>query len=117
MEQYIAQNPGVAVVLLLGVWELVRFLLGKGWGWFTGVADTRVTKKDCGNCKQDIVADLRMGDEMFLLLLEGQALQTEAILAMCNPEVPGCKEIIKGLKAHNRKLITHRERRHASANQ
>jgi hypothetical protein len=115
MEQYIAQNPALALVLLVGAWELVRFLGGKGWDWISGVADKSVTKKDCGTCKKEIVADLRMGDDLFLLLLEGQSLQTDAILAMCNPEDEDCKEIVRGLKEHNRKLVTHRERRHAHA--
>ena len=115
MEQFITQNPALASLLLVGAWELVRFLGGKAWAWAAGVADKSVTKDACLDCKNQIKADLQVGDDLFLLLLEGQALQTQAILQMCNPAEEGCQEIIRGLKAHNLKLVTHRERRHGHA--
>ncbi|MFH1033608.1 MAG: hypothetical protein V1806_03800 [Pseudomonadota bacterium] len=115
MEQYISQNPGVALVLLVGAWELVRFLLGKGWAWFSGVADRSVTKQDCQSCKEEFKADLQSGDDLFLLLLEGQALQTKAILYLCGAKDERCKKITDELEAHNLRLITNRERRHAHA--
>lgn len=111
MEAILAQMSWQAGLLLLAVWELLRFLGGKGWNWLHGVAAGSVSKDDCGDRHERIKRELRAGDDLFLLLLEGQALQTEAILAMCQPELPGCKEIVKALKEHNRALITHRERR------
>ncbi|MBI5523376.1 MAG: hypothetical protein HY910_12165 [Desulfarculus sp.] len=115
MEQYISQNPGLALVLLVGAWELVRFLGGKGWAWAAGVADKSVAKKDCRSCKAEIKAELRMGDDLFLLLLEGQTLQTRAILHMCDAKDEKCQKITNELEAHNLKLVTHRERRHSHA--
>lgn len=115
MEQYIAQNPAVALVLLVGTWELVRFIGGKGWDWIAGVADKSVAKKDCASCKKEIIAELRLGDEIFLLLLEGQTLQTRAILHMCDGKDEKCKKIIDELEAHNLDLVTHHKRRHAHA--
>ena len=115
MEQLFTQYPALPMVMLLGAYELAKFLGKQGWAWLTGVASRSVTKDACLDCKNQIKADLQVGDDLFLLLLEGQALQTQAILQMCNPAEEECQEIIRGLKAHNLKLVTHRERRHGHA--
>ncbi|MFZ5586152.1 MAG: hypothetical protein ACOZHQ_09505 [Thermodesulfobacteriota bacterium] len=109
MEAWITQNPTFASALVLGM----AWILGRGlklaWPHFWRATSNEglVTQADCHACDARHTADLAQGNDLFQLLLEGQALQTQALIALCQQD-DGCRRLLTDLDQHLKRLASRR---------
>ncbi|RJX20442.1 MAG: hypothetical protein C4570_03785 [Ammonifex sp.] len=64
-----------------------------------------VTAKDCERCKEEQVKELGVGSNLFGLILEGQALHTQALITLCDND-NGCRELRAKLQDYLGRLAT-----------
>lgn len=93
MEQLFSQFPAVPLVLLMGAYELAKFLGRQGWQWLTGVAARGVSSQDCQECQEDFREQLRLGDARFALLSRAVAFLLEVSLMLCQASQLDCKDL------------------------
>ncbi|RJX35679.1 MAG: hypothetical protein C4525_03230 [Desulfarculus sp.] len=64
-----------------------------------------VTTGDCELCREEQSRELRVGSDLFRLILEGQALHTQALIRLCDND-DGCRELRAKLQDYLGRLAT-----------
>jgi len=64
-----------------------------------------VSRSDCEQCQQRHVNDILAGNDLFCLILEGQALHTQALIHLCDQDEE-CRELKARLQGYLTNLAT-----------
>jgi hypothetical protein len=102
------QIAGAVVAAVVGGVLVALFNKWRQWAQKGRLADEHenlVTIEDCERCRQNHQTDMLAGNEIFLLLLEGQALHTQALIHLCDND-EGCRELRAKLQNYLSELVT-----------
>lgn len=101
MVEWVQLNPVPAAAVILALAWLLREAVKLAWPhiWRATSNEGLVTQADCHNCDARHAAEMAQGNDLFRLILEGQAIHTKALIALCTQD-EGCKRLLDALDRH-----------------
>lgn len=107
MVEWVQLNPVPAASLILGLFWLLGKVAGLVWPHFWKATSNEgvVTQDQCNDCDARHAAEMSQGNDLFRLILEGQAIHTQALIALCDNDEE-CRELKQALREHLAKLAS-----------